>query len=269
MIPFCKYHGCGNSFVIVNQQDVKMYNYTTLAKKLCSKDIGIGADGLIIVATNPLEMIFYNQDGSQAPMCGNGIRCFSAYVLDQHLVDTDSFDVVTGAGILHVDSKYDTYEIAMGKPKFDHTLLHMETSIDLLSYRIDAYELASVFLGTIHTVMFVDDVDHYDVESVGKYICNHPTFQEKTNVNFVQVVDKRTLKVVTYERGVGITLACGTGCCASFAIASKKGYVDHCVDVQLQLGTLHLHDKDNEIMMRGPATFIAKGEVELKEEMAC
>ncbi|OCN05185.1 hypothetical protein A4S06_02035 [Erysipelotrichaceae bacterium MTC7] len=269
MISFAKYHGCGNSFVIVEQAFVATYDYARLAIYLCSKDIGIGADGLIIVATDPLEMIFYNQDGSQAPMCGNGIRCFAAYVLDKQLVDSRRFMVKTGAGMLEVYADDHQYEIAMGTALFDHARLHMDPSIHLEAYQIDTYQLSSVFLGTIHTVLFVDDVDHYDIEGVGAYLCNHPTFKEKTNVNFVEVVDKDTLKIMTYERGVGVTLACGTGCCASFVIAHKKGYVHDGVSVQLPLGTLQIRYEGNEVMMKGPATLIAVGKVDLEEEMTC
>jgi diaminopimelate epimerase len=269
MISFSKYHGCGNSFVIVDYEQVKQYVLSDLAIHVCSNDTGIGADGCIVVKQKPLEMLFYNQDGTTAPMCGNGIRCFSKYVIDKKLVDTTVFDVITGSGILSVNCEHDLFEVNMGKPLFDKKLLHIESDVNIEEFELHGFKLCSVFMGTVHTVIFVDSFSDMDAEVVGMAICNDDTFKEKTNVNFVEISDQKNMNVITYERGVGITKACGTGCCASFVYANKKGLVDDEVIVHLELGDLHIRYQDDYIMMKGPATFIAEGTLDIKEVRLC
>lgn len=266
MISFSKYHGCGNSFIIVDYDDIEKYDIAILAMHMCNAEIGIGADGFIIVKDSPLTMIFYNQDGSRAPMCGNGIRCFAKYVKDKHYVSDNTFEVLTGAGNLIVNCIDDKYEIMMGIPHFDNTLLKLRKDVNLYSYSLLEYELSSVFLGTIHTVLFVDSFDDIDIKAVGEEICNHELYKEKTNVNFVKVIDRKNICVFTYERGVGITKACGTGCCASFVIAHHFNKVDNCVNVHLEYGMLTIEYDNKKVMMKGPATFVAKGRYNIEEE---
>lgn len=269
MIAFSKYHGCGNSFVIVAYEMVKAYDLSNLAIQMCNRDVGIGADGFIVVKTKPLEMVFYNQDGSIAPMCGNGIRCFANYVKDKQLEHRDIFDVITGAGILRVACEANTYEISMGYPVFDSKMLHLSKPVDVHQYEIAGFDVSSVFIGTVHTVLFVEDVDRYDVAGVGETLCNHPMFKEKSNINFVEVMDQENIKVRTYERGVGITKACGTGCCASFIYSCYFHKTTDQVKVHLELGTLQIRVEDEEIIMRGPSTFIVDGYYNVKEEQGC
>lgn len=269
MISFMKYHGCGNNFIICDYEEVKQYDFSLLALKVCDIFCGIGADGLIIVKKDPLEMIFYNQDGSRAPMCGNGIRCFGAYVKDQNICKENVFDVNTLAGIMKVHMKSENpyrIEIDMGKADYDISKLKLNSSYQksLLQnykymYEEKEYLLSSVFMGTIHTVVFVDDVSKVDVEKIGKVICEDSLFSEKTNVNFVEIINKKNIKVITYERGVGITKACGTGCCASVEYAIKYGYCDNEVEVNLPLGKLKIHKEKEHLFMDGPAVKIAEG----------
>ena len=269
MIAFRKYHGCGNNFIIVQYEHVKHYDFVKLAKHVCDMHEGIGADGCIIVKTNPLEMLFYNQDGSMAPMCGNGIRCFAKYVCDMKLVDESQFMVKTGAGdlLIQVEKMPFQASVKMGSPEYNHEKLKLvSTILNCKQYNIDEYVLHSVFMGTIHTVLFVDDVKQFDCEGVGSYLCNHPTYLEKSNINFVEIKDANTMEVVTYERGVGITKACGTGCCASVVIANDLHKVDSEVNVQLELGVLHIQYKNNMVEMKGPATFVAEGMCSIYQE---
>ncbi len=270
MIDFEKYHGCGNSFIILEYDETK--DYTSLAKQLCSQDVGIGSDGLMVVKQNPLEMVFYNLDGSIAPMCGNGIRCFAKYVYER-IEAKERFDVVTGAGVMKVhviQANPFRVEINMGKADFDVKKLHLsdpnlkEVKHHTLSIHGQDVQIHSVFLGTIHTIVFVDEICYEQVQRDGKAICEHPLFSEKTNVNFVCVKDRKNIQVLTYERGVGITKACGTGCCASVYYAHAYGYCEESVHVQLALGTLKITLKE-DVYMEGPATFVAKGSIEEEE----
>lgn len=267
MIPFTKYHGCGNHFIIVEESDVVNKDYTQVAIDMCHPHTGLGADGLMIVKRNPLTMLFYNQDGSMAPMCGNGIRCFANYVYDKGCKQT-SFEVITGAGTMLIDVKQEQpfrVEINMGKPNWDISMLHLSSIKDMEEYTLDVldktYTLHSVFLGTIHTVAFVHSIDMEEVAIYGKAICEHPLFKQKTNVNFVCVDDSENIHVMTYERGVGITQACGTGCCASVVFANKLNKTKDNVQVHLPLGTLKIRI-DDEVYMDGPAKKVASGHYE-------
>ncbi|MBN7774622.1 diaminopimelate epimerase [Clostridium aminobutyricum] len=283
MIKFAKYHGCGNDFIMVGEESVKGMDFSELALKVCHRSTGIGADGLIVVCTQPeLEMIFYNQDGSRAPMCGNGIRCFAKYCFDYGICKEKEYDVKTLAGVMQVKvvkTGKETYphldpekaeqgefvvEIGMGKPLFDPATFGVNATSDFLNKAINTtfgkVNVSSCFMGTVHTVVLVDNLDAVNVDALGSEISNHPIYTEKTNVNFVEVMDKNTLKIKTYERGVGPTYACGTGACASLVIANLEGKCDDTVDVILPLGTLHItKTKEEEIRMAGPAVKIAEG----------
>ncbi len=268
MISFEKYHGCGNNFVIVNERDVKHLDYASLAKKMCDVSTGIGADGLMVVVEKPLTMLFYNCDGSEAPMCGNGIRCFANYAY-HYLTRDKRFTIETLAGPMHVEVKGSEdfrVEINMGKPNWDASLLKLSRPMkNTHTYTLEVldktFTLHSVFLGTIHTVVFCNLIIESDVEKYGQAICEHPLFKEKTNVNFVRVVNRGEIEVLTYERGVGITKACGTGCCASVLFAHLLKFTNCKVDVRLPLGTLKISLK-NDVFMDGPAKRVAIGQFE-------
>lgn len=274
---FSKYHGCGNSFVIVNESDTAGWDFSQLALAACSEPTGIGADGLIIVRTEPeLEMVFYNRDGSRAPMCGNGIRCFARYCRDEGIRNDDSFTVKTLAGPMIVDIKSIEpflVEINMGKPiltpdscKIDTAKAGADAGKPFLKQMLDdgmggQVQVSSIFMGTIHTVIWTEDLDGLDQVALGSHIESHPVYREKTNVNMVERVDDRTLKMRTFERGVGMTLACGTGACASVVIGIMENKCGKEVDVMLPLGTLHIRQSESgEIFMTGPAEKIAEGD---------
>lgn len=260
-----KYHGCGNDFIITRVEEVKE-DHASFAKRICNRHTGIGADGLILVKQQPLEMIFYNCDGSRAPMCGNGIRCFARYVLDEGICLQDQYPVETLAGVMEVKVlNRDPYlvEICMGSVQLDPELLHLTTkeviwekpvTIDKETFLID-----TCFMGTIHTMVVVDDAFDPRHANIGKQLHQHSLFKEKTNVNFVQIIDRKTINVQTYERGVGMTYACGTGCCASVWDANKKGLVDTNVHVNLPYGFLDIRMEEDVIYMSGPAICIMKG----------
>jgi len=258
-----KYDGLGNTFSIILYQEG--LDFSWVAQQICTHD-KLDTDGLVVVkhdatASPALTMLFYNRDGSSAPMCGNGIRAFASYVLDQGLLpaDTPTFLVQTGAGVLDVHiMKREPFHcrINMGKPIFTPQALGLKP-MHPLTYTIQLYgepvTLHMVFMGTIHAVVFVNHAPAYDRHPLGEAICNHPMFKEKTNVNFTTVNPDKSLTVRTYERGVGYTKACGTGCCAAFVIAKKLGLIDKQARVHLALGQLYIEQQSEHVFMTGPA----------------
>jgi len=260
MMKFKKYDGCGNTFAITLYEEG--INLSALAVQICHHK-EMNTDGFIVVKQNPLEMVFYNRDGSLAPMCGNGIRCFAKYVVDEQIISPDIkvFDVVTGAGVLSVEIMKDEpflCQIAMGKPIFtpESVGLADDGALNRI-FQIESFEVKihALFMGTIHVVVFVDDASSMIGNLLAKTICEHPLFTEKTNVNFAQVQSNSKLIVRTYERGVGWTLACGTGCCASYVMARQLGYITQDeVTVLLEQGMLIISGTD-EIYMTGSAIY--------------
>lgn len=280
MLKFSKYHGCGNNFVMVREQELIEYlggitepetkEYPAFAQKVCDINTGIGADGLIIVREEPaLEMVFYNMDGSRAPMCGNGIRCFARFCLEEGICEEASYAVKTLAGdmVVEVTSREPFMaRIDMGTPIFEPAAIAVDSErSDFLGQQLEIsdgsrWTVNSLFMGTVHTVVFVDDYDSFDIEYVGRELCEHPTYTEKTNVNFVRVIDENTVEMKTYERGVGMTLACGTGACATAVVCALQGLSKSPIEVILQLGSLNIELKDDgHVFMEGPSVKIAEG----------
>ena len=248
-MKFEKYHGLGNDFLIT--EDVSIIDKSELIAKICNRYTGIGADGLIVVKKDPLEMVFYNQDGSRGEMCGNGIRCFGYYCYNHHLIATDNFDCLTLDGIKHLEIKSHTPFIAKVK---------MGKIIDkLMQFNIE-------FNGKQYLVYFLNFGVHHAViytknnitESLGAYISNHQYFPHKTNVNFVNVIDEKNINLITYERGVGFTKACGTGSCSSVIVSKQLGLVNDQVFVHQALGKLLITIEENEIYMEGESTKVGE-----------
>lgn len=265
-----KYHGLGNDFIITKYEP--NIDYKKLAISLTREHLSIGADGFIVVKNNPLEMLFYNKDGSVAPMCGNGIRCFSYYALKNGLVSCDSFDVKTGAGIMKIKviSSLDNdfrVKINMGHPLFDNNMI--KASLDKnyfglpIIYEDKEYISYSFFMGTIHTVLLTDDIESMLELNIGPFISNNPLFKEKTNVNFVQKIDEENYKIRTYERGVGYTLACGTGACSAFVTLNRLGLVSNYVYMHLPYGILKISKENDDIYMEGPSVHVFDTEIEV------
>jgi len=249
MIQFEKYHGTGNDFIIFEHEalkGLKTISPTELARKVCDRHFGVGADGMMIVKPSvqaDIKMEFYNADGSLAPMCGNGIRCFAKYVYDHKLVSNQTFDVETLAGIMKVTltNKGDhatLVTIDMGKPDFDSTF--GEKSIDVHG---QALQLNTLTMGTLHAVIQVAAIDDIDLSLYGKAIESHSLFPHKINANFLEVVDREHIKVSTFERGVGQTLSCGTGSAASAVISAMKGLTEKRVQVKVPGGILCIEKK--------------------------
>lgn len=262
-----KMHGLGNDFIVFFDNGNTEFNVTDMAQRLCNRHTGIGADGLVIVMPSDIadvRMRIINSDGSEAEMCGNGIRCFAKYAYDRKIIDKEEFTVETLAGIMTPTIIADNgvaklVKVNMGKPTFSAKNIPMDVEVDkVIDYTLDvdgvSYMVSSVLLGVPHTEVFVDDVTTVPLTVLGPMIEKHPLFPKGTNVNFVQVVNENTVKVRTWERGAGATLACGTGSCSSAVMAYEKGLTGRSVDVELYLGTLRVdYDEDGTVYMTGPA----------------
>lgn len=277
MLKFEKYQGAGNDFVIVSEKELiekGIPEYGEFASQVCNRHFGIGADGLIIlkyVASMPF-MFFFNADGSQAPMCGNGIRCFSHYLVNNHLVAGNEFVVKTVPGDLTIRVNYDeerddfSARVNMGKPIFNIKELINTEKEQFLREKINIdgkeIEISYIFMGTDHSVIFVDDFSDYNIDEIGKKIENYTDlFPKKVNVNFVKVYDRKRIEVITWERGAGRTLACGTGATASAVLARTFGFVDNKVNVKVPGGQLVIEYEggENNAFMTGPSEKIAEG----------
>ena len=277
MLKFEKYQGAGNDFVIVSEKELiekGIPEYGEFASQVCNRHFGIGADGLIIlkyVASMPF-MFFFNADGSQAPMCGNGIRCFSHYLVNNHLIDGNEFVVKTVPGDLTIRVNYDeekddfSARVNMGKPIFNIKELINTEKEKFLREKINIdgkeIEISYIFMGTDHSVIFVNDFSDYDIDEIGKKIENYTDlFPKKVNVNFVKVYDRKRIEVITWERGAGRTLACGTGATASAVLARTFGFVDNKVNVKVPGGQLVIEYEggENNAFMTGPSEKIAEG----------
>lgn len=269
---YYKYHGCGNDFIIGFWKD--NINYEKFALKVCNRFTGVGADGVILAKKNfnNFEMVFYNADGSRAPMCGNGIRCLVAFLNDQKLVENNVIEIQTLSGNRMVNIINGLFEVNMGEPCYDAELLEIETSKkefinEKISFKNTIYNVYGVYMTTHHLVVKMNnDIDLYEInDDIGKYLCTNQLFKKGINVNFVQIIDQKNIKVRTYERGVGWTKACGSGSCASFAVLNKENLIDDQVFVSLEYGKLQINKNilnKKEIIMKGPAIKICSIEIE-------
>lgn len=268
-MDFVKMHGLGNDFVFIEDKTGQDKDYTALARAMCNRHTGIGADGLIVIVDSrvaDVRMRIINSDGSEAEMCGNGIRCFAKYVYDNGIIEKKRFTVETPAGIMEpeitvgADNKAELITINMGRPSFNRSEIPMEGAEgrvlnEDLGVNGANWKITSLLMGVPHTVTYVDDVDTVDIEKIGPLFEKHEAFPKHTNINFAQQMDDRTVKVRTWERGAGATLACGTGSCSVAVASFLNGRTGREVDIQLPLGTLHIEyrEEDGNVYMTGPA----------------
>ncbi|RKD27843.1 diaminopimelate epimerase [Caminicella sporogenes DSM 14501] len=276
---FTKMHGAGNDFIILEKQNIGDLGYSNLAKAICNRHFGVGSDGLMIVDKSDVadvKMIFYNADGSIAEMCGNGIRCFSKYVYDNDIVKSETFTVETLAGIKKIkvsikNDEIDKILVEMGKPSLNSQDVPVKTDKEkFINEKIiissQEFNVSSILMGVPHTVIFVSDLDDDLINKIGPIIEKHDIYPKKTNVNFVKILSRAKIIVNTWERGVGRTLACGTGVCASVYIAKLLNFVDNIVEVEVPGGTLNIYiDKNDNVFMEGRAEFICSGKYYYKD----
>lgn len=273
---FYKMQGAGNDFVFIEDFDNKIKDECLLAKKLCDRHFGIGADGLVIVRKSELahaRMVIINADGSRANMCGNAIRCFGKYVYEHKIATGDKFSVETGDGIKEIEIILENENVKyvrvyMGNPSYngcDIPLNNLESLIEKeIAVDDKKYKMTTLLLGVPHTIIFESDRE-YNVIQEGSKIEKLDIFGEGSNVNFVKIVDDTHIRVNTWERGAGATLACGTGCSASVVVAKKLGLVnkDKEIFVKAPGGELIIEILGQDVYMKGPAEVVFKGELSL------
>ncbi|MEI6519886.1 MAG: diaminopimelate epimerase [bacterium] len=277
-IDFVKMHGLGNDFIVVDciRNNYSIDELVKSATFLCDRNFGIGADGLILVIASTeadFQMRIINADGSEAEMCGNGIRCFAKFVYDKGLTQKTDFTVSTLAGIIAPaiqveDGKVKVAKVNMGEPHLERELIPMvgpkgEVINEMLQVESTTVRVTAVSMGNPHAVLFVDDVNTYAVDWFGPRIERHSIFPRKTNVEFVQRVSSTYLKMRVWERGAGLTLACGTGACATVVAAVLNGLSERTAIVELPGGKLEItwDDEDNHVYMTGPADEVFCGVV--------
>jgi diaminopimelate epimerase len=273
-IKFTKMQALGNDYIYVDdfKQKLNRLNLSELAVKICDRHFGVGSDGLILVApgkTHRFRMIFYNPDGSEAEMCGNGIRCFARFLYDQGLSKSRIQDIETKAGIIHTEilQTGNTFLICtdIGKPILERKKIPMkgkgESCINE-SLNLDGRKvtITSLSLGNPHTLIFVQEFNP-DWREIGRRVENHPLFPRRTNVEFVKVLNKRRIRLKIWERGVGETLASGTGASA----ATVAGILNHKLDRQVKAIfdkgelTIEWKKENNHLYITGPAISVFSG----------
>lgn len=275
-IPFVKLHGAANDYVCIQAEDVAGEDLAGLAQRACNRRRGVGADGLLILEASDIadyRMLIYNSDGSRPEMCGNGLRCLVKFALDREIGPREGpVTVETDAGVLAVDVRRDgrgrvvEARIDLGAPRWRRSDIPVAGPADgeALELRVDAvgeaWTLSAVSFGNPHAVIRVNDVDVVPLEVVGPAIERHPLFPKGTNVELVTPLDRSTIRQRTWERGVGETLACGTGAAAVAVVASRLGWCDRSVDVELRGGRLHVDwCDDDRVLLTGPAEEVFTG----------
>lgn len=269
---FWKMHGLGNDYIVIDNRDQKISEEqaTSLAKKLCERRFSVGADGLLLVypsSVADVKMRIFNSDGSEAEMCGNGIRCFSKYCYENCITKKTEFAVETLAGIKQVwltlkSSEVEAVKVDMGAPNWDRSSLPMLGEGQCINCDLtvddEPYKVTALSMGNPHCVIFVENLAEFAVQYVGPIVENHSAFPKRTNAGFVQVLGKNELKVRVWERGCGETLACGTGTCAAVAAANRLGKVGGKVNVHVLGGDLHV-EIAKTIFLSGTATKVFEG----------
>jgi diaminopimelate epimerase len=274
-IEFWKMHGLGNDYIVIDNrnQKIKDKKLTVLAKKLCERRLGIGADGLLLVYNSEnanVKMRIFNADGTEAEMCGNGIRCLAKFCLENKIVNKNFVTVETLAGIKEVqlyikNGVVRSARVNMGVPQFEREKIPMVGKGTFINQPLNVNEekflATALSMGNPHCIIFVDEVGNYPVEAVGPKIEKHRLFPKKTNVEFVQILSKDELRVRTWERGVGETLACGTGACASVVAANILGKIGNKATVHLLGGDLKVEYINNIVFMKGPVEKVFEGQI--------
>lgn len=271
---FYKMQGAGNDFVFIEDFNCEIKDECELAKKLCDRHFGIGADGLVIVRKSDVanaKMVIINADGSRANMCGNAIRCFGKYVYEHKIADGIRFSVETGDGIKEIEiilesDKVKYVRVYMGKPSYDGKDIPLNNINSLVEHEINVegnkYVITTVLLGVPHTVIFEKERE-YNVIGEGSKLEKLDLFPEGSNINFVKVVDNTHIRVNTWERGAGATLACGTGCSASVVVAKRLGLVDSEKEIFVKApgGELVIEVLGDDVYMKGPAEVVFEGKI--------
>ncbi|WP_227767013.1 diaminopimelate epimerase [Zhaonella formicivorans] len=275
-MKFTKMHGLGNDFVVLEGKELSPgVDLGELAVKVCDRHFGIGADGLMIILPSEvadIRMRIFNSDGSEAEMCGNGIRCFAKYVYEQGIVKKEEIRVETLAGIIVPRLQIESGSITgicvdMGEPHLDRALIPMLGEPGLVVNETlvvggQPYQVTAVSMGNPHCVIYTGNLDEIPLAALGRQIETHYVFPKKTNVEFVQILSPNEVRMKVWERGAGETLACGTGACAVAVAGVLNLLTERKVTVHLAGGDLQIfwNEHDNHVYMTGPAETVFNGD---------
>mgnify|MGYP002624365296 CR=1 FL=1 len=268
-MEFEKWQGCGNDFVLIDRTGDASIDDLDV-KLICDRHFGVGSDGLIVARLSKVadaRMQMFNPDGSEAEMCGNGIRCFAKFLIERGLVDKKTIPIETGAGVLTVEIAGDDVIVDMGAPILEGDRIPVlgfdgRRIIDE-SIEIDGreFKMTCVSMGNPHCVVFVDKISGVDIKTIGPKFETNEKFPRRINTEFVEVIDRSTLRMRVWERGAGITLACGTGACATAVAGVLSGRSDRRAKIILDGGALELEwrESDGHVMMKGAARKVFAG----------
>lgn len=279
-MKFTKMQGIGNDYVYVNCFTETVEDPSKTARFVSDRHFGIGSDGLILIKPSKIadfEMDMYNADGSQAGMCGNGIRCVAKYVYDYGLTDKTSLTISTGSGVKQLEltveeGKVSEVQVDMGAPILEAAKIPADFGkspiVDMpIVVQGKTYQATCVSMGNPHCVVPVEDVEGLDIEKIGPDFERHVCFPQRVNTEFIRVLDENTVQMRVWERGAGETWACGTGACAVAVACVLNGWTKEKVLVKLRGGDLQIHWKreENRVYMTGPAAVVFDGEISLPE----
>ncbi len=272
LLPFTKMQGTGNDFIILNQLDVDYGLSKEVIEKLANRQYGIGFDQLLIIenSINPkaeFKYRIFNADGNEVEQCGNGARCFFQYIINKKLSNNSSIVVETKSGLITL--KYNPnklVEVNMGEPIFNDEDIPFISNNEKLKIKIDdtLVDINVISMGNPHAVIKIDDFNKCDIKEISESLQNSSQFPKSVNVGFLKTIDKNTIRLKVYERGSGLTLACGTGACAAAVIAISQKWATNPVCVQMDGGELIIdwHNQKDVILM-GPAQIVFEGEINL------
>jgi diaminopimelate epimerase len=274
-LTFTKMHGLGNDFVVIDATSQPIDLSMEQIRFLADRRLGVGCDQVLLVEPPRQPKVdftyrIFNADGGEVEQCGNGARCFARYVRDQGLTRKDHIPVATATGVitLHVEADGQV-TVDMGVPIFEPAEIPFaadsRAEMYLLEVEATQVEISAVSMGNPHAILRVEQVDKAPVNSLGPRIESHVRFPRRVNVGFMQVVDRQHIRLRVYERGVGETLACGSGACAAVAVGRQRGWLDDKVTVSLPGGNLKIQwaGEDQTMLMTGPAVSVFEGRIRL------
>lgn len=277
-MKFTKMQGLGNDYIYVDCTQKSITNPSEVAKKVSDRHFGIGSDGLVLILPSDkadFQMRMFNSDGSESEMCGNAIRCVGKYVYDNKLTNENNLTIETLAGLKVLELKIEAEKVIlvrvdMGEPILTPKNIPVEGDKErFISEPIEidgqTYNVTAVSMGNPHAITYVDDIANFPLYEVGPKMETNKLFPRKVNAEFVQIIDKSTLKMRVWERGAGETLACGTGASAVLVASVLNGVADRAATIKLLGGDLFIEwsEKDNHVYMTGPAVKVFEGEIDI------
>lgn len=278
-LHFTKMHGIGNDFIVLDHTKSPFQLTQEIIQSLSHRQLGIGFDQLLVVENTTLKDVdfkyrIFNQDGGEVEQCGNGARCFYRFVKDKHLTTKESIRVETKSGVITLTEDHEhMIEVNMGEPIFNPKLIPFISDTEKNEYSIsldlpnqkEMINVAVLSMGNPHAVITVEDIDKAPVETLGAYLESHPLFPKRVNVGFMTIVTPHHVRLRVFERGVGETLACGTGACAAVVSGIKRDLLISPVKVDMPGGSLSIDWKGdkNSVMMKGPAVTLFEGDIEI------